>query len=120
MEKSDISFDNPGNANDYHNKDPQNTSEMMKKNLLMELAAQNKIIIDVDYKRKERDTLLMERGIQNKEIVSAKRAKKRLKTIFATKIHIYNSLFTEKLNKCNEEALFYNQSIADAQNEIKL
>merc|ERR1711920_599870 len=26
----------------------------------------------------------------------------------------------EKLNKCNEEVLFYNQSIADAQNEIKL
>merc|ERR1712113_78593 len=67
-----------------------------------------------------RDTLLMEIDIKNKEIVSAKRAKKSLKAIFATKIHVDDPLFTEKLNKCNEEVLFYNQSIADAQNEIKL
>ena len=32
---------------------------MTKKNLLMELAAQNKRISDLDYKRKERDALLM-------------------------------------------------------------
>ena len=120
MKNKDIRFDNPGNANDHHKKDPQNASEMMKKNLLMELAAQNKRISDLDYKRKERDTLLMEIDIKNKEIVSAKRAKKSLKAIFATKIHVDDPLFTEKLNKCNEEVLFYNQSIADAQNEIKL
>merc|ERR1712147_449120 len=48
------------------------------------------------------------------------RAKKSLKAIFATKIHVDDPLFAEKLNKCNEEVLFYNQSIADAQNEIKL
>merc|ERR1719494_768660 len=94
--------------------------EMMKKNLLMELAAQNKRISDIDYKRKERDTLLMEIDIKNKEIVSAKRAKKSLKAIFATKVHVDDPLFTQKLNKCNEEVLFYNRSIADAQNEIKL
>merc|ERR1719494_1468557 len=94
--------------------------EMMKKNLLMELAVQNKRISDLDYKRKQRDTLLMEIDIKNKEIVSAKRAKKSLKAIFATKVHVDDPLFTEKLNKCNEEVLFYNQSIADAQNEIKL
>merc|ERR1712228_670672 len=117
--KKDVRFDNPGNANDHHKKDPQNASEMMKKNLLMELAAQSKRISVLDYKRKERDTLLMEIDIKNKEIVSAKRAKKSLKAIFATKIHVDDPLFTEKLNKCNEEVLFYNQSIADAQNEIK-
>merc|ERR1712147_380988 len=120
MKNKDIRFDNPGNANDHHKKDPQNASEMMKKNLIMELAAQNKRISDLDYKRKERDTLLMEINIKNKEIVSAKRAKKSLKAIFATKVHVDDPLFTEKLNKCNEEVLFYNQSIADAQNEIKL
>ena len=54
--KKDIRLDNPENDNDYHKKDPQNTSEMMKKNLLMELAAQDKRISDVDHKRKERDT----------------------------------------------------------------
>ena len=43
-----------------------------------------------------------------------------MKAIFATKIHVDDPLFTEKLNKCNEEVLFYNQSIADAQDEIKL
>merc|ERR1712147_137556 len=120
IKKKDIRFDNPGNANDHHKKDPQNASEMMKKNLIMELAAQNKRISDLDYKRKERDTLLMEINIKNKEIVSAKRAKKSLKAIFATKVHVDDPLFTEKLNKCNEEVLFYNRSIADAQNEIKL
>ena len=36
MKKKDIRFDNPGNANDYHKNDPQNASEMMKKNLLIE------------------------------------------------------------------------------------
>ena len=118
--KKDIRFNDPGNANDYHKNDPQTASEMMKKNLLIELAAQKKRISDLDYKRKERDTLLMEIDIKNKEIVSAKRAKKSLKAIFATKIHVDDPLFTEKLNKCNEEVLFYNQSIADAQNEIKL
>merc|ERR1712083_1021505 len=118
--KKDIRFDNQGNANDYHKNELQNASEMMKKNLLIELAAQKKRISDLDYKRKERDTLLMEIDIKNKEIVSAKRAKKSLKAIFATKIHVDDPLFTEKLNKYNEEVLFYNQSIADAQNEIKL
>ena len=59
MMKKDIRFDNPGNANNYHKKDPQNSSEMMKKNLLTKLAAQNKRISDLDHKRKERDTLLM-------------------------------------------------------------
>ena len=93
---------------------------MMKKNLLMELAAQNKKINDVDHKRKERDTLLMEIEIKNKEIVSAKRAKESLKAILETKVHFDDPLFTEKLNKCKEEVLFYNQSIADEQNEIKL
>merc|ERR1712228_802383 len=48
--KKDIRLDSPENANDYHKEDPQNASEMMKKNLLMELAAQNKRISDVDYK----------------------------------------------------------------------
>merc|ERR1712083_414574 len=119
MKKKDIRFDNPGNANGYHKNDPQTASEMMKKNLLIELPAQKKRISDLDYKRKERDTLLMEIDIKNKEIVSAKRAKKSLKAIFATKVHVDDPLFTEKLNKCNEEVLFYNQSIADAQNEIK-
>ena len=57
MKKKDIRFDNPGNANDYHKNDPQNASEMMKKNPLMELFAEKKIISDLDYKRKERDTL---------------------------------------------------------------
>merc|ERR1712147_529150 len=66
---------------------------------------QNKRISDLDYKRKERDTLLMEIDIKNKEIVSAKRAKKSLKAIFATKVHVDAPLFTEKLNKCNEEVL---------------
>merc|ERR1719494_1326831 len=94
--------------------------EMMKKNLLMELAAQNKRISDLDYKRKERDTLLMEIDIKNKEIVSAKRAKKSLRAIFATKVHVDDPYRLKKLNKCNEEVLFYNQSIADAHNEIKL
>merc|ERR1712083_571854 len=118
--KKDIRFDNPGNANDYHKNDPQTASEMMKKNIFIELAAQKKRISDLDYKRKERDTLLMEIDIKNKEIVSAKRAKKSLKAIFATKVHVDDPLFTEKLNKCNEEVLFYNRSIADAHNEIKL
>ena len=31
MKKKDIRFDNPGNANDHKN-DPQNASEMTKKN----------------------------------------------------------------------------------------
>ena len=57
----------------------------------------------------------MEIDIQNKEIVSAKRTKKSLKA----KVHVDDRLFTEKLNKCNVEVLFYNQLIADAQNEIK-
>ena len=122
MKKNDSRFDNQGNANDFdnHKKNPQNTSELMKKNLLIELAAQNKRISDVDYKRKERDTLLMEIDTKNKEIVSAKKAKKSLKAIFATKVHVDDPLFTEKLNKCRKDVLFYNQTIADAQNEIKL
>ena len=53
MKKKDIRLDNPGNNNDYHKKDLQNTSEMMKTNLLMELAAQNKRLRDVDQKGKE-------------------------------------------------------------------
>merc|ERR1712083_696182 len=104
--KKDVRFDNPGNANDHHKKDPQNASEMMKKNLLMELAAQNKRISVLDYKRKERDTLLMEIDAKNKEIVSAKRAKKSLKAIFATKVHVDDPLFAEKLNRCNKEVAF--------------
>merc|ERR1712083_561993 len=120
MKKKDIRFDNPENANDYHKNEPQNASEMMKKNLLIELTAQKKRLSNLDYKRKERDTLLMEIDIKNKEIVSAKRAKKSLTAIFATKVHVDDPSFAEKLNKCNEEVLFYNQSIADAQNEIKL
>jgi uncharacterized membrane protein len=96
MKKKDIRFHNPGNVNDCHNmRDPQNASEMMKKNLLMELADQNKRISVLDYKRKERDTLLMEIDIKNKEIVSAKRAKKSLKAIFATKVHVDDPLFTK-------------------------
>ena len=37
----------------------------------------------------------------------------------AIKVHFDDPLFTEK-DKCNEEMLFYNRSIADAKNEIKL
>ena len=62
----------------------------------------------------------MEIDIKNKEIVSAKRVRKSLKVISATKVHVEDPLFTEKLNKCNKEVLFCNQLIADAQNEIKL
>ena len=53
MKKNESRFDNPGNANDfdYHKRNPQNTSELMKKNLSIELTAQNKRI-DADYKRK--------------------------------------------------------------------
>ena len=60
----------------------------------------------------------MEIEIKNKEIVSAKRAKKSLKAILATKVHFDDPLFTEKLNKCNEEVLFYNQSMAAEQNQM--
>ena len=62
----------------------------------------------------------MEIEIKNKEIVSAKRAKKSLKASLARKAHFHDLLFTKKLNKCNDEVLFYNQLTADAQNEIKL
>ena len=37
----------------------------------------------------------------------------------AIKVHFDDPLFTEK-HKCNEEMHFYNRSIADAENEIKL
>ena len=44
MREKDIRLDNLENANDfdYHREIPQNTSEFMKKNLLIELDAQGK------------------------------------------------------------------------------
>ena len=43
-----------------------------------------------------------------------------MKAIFSTKVHIEDPLFASKMDKFNEEVLFYNQSIKDAQNEIKI
>ena len=96
MKKNYSRFDNPGNANDfdYHKKNPQNTSELIKKNLLIQVDAQNKRICEVDYERKERNTLLMKIYTKNKEIVSAKKANKSLKAIFTTKEHVEDPLFT--------------------------
>ena len=99
---------------------PQNVSDLTKRNPIMELDAQSKGICHIDFKIKERDTFLMQIDTKNKEIVSAKKAKKSWKAIFATKVHFEDPLFTEQLSKCNEEVLFNNQSIEDAQNEIKL
>ena len=85
------------NANDFdcHKKDPQNVSNLMKKNLIMELDAKSKRISDMDYKIKERSSLLMEIDTNNKEIVSAKKAKKSLKALFATIVYVEDPLFTE-------------------------
>ena len=92
----------------------------MKRNLLKELDAQKKRISDIECKRKQQDELMIEINTKNKEIIEAKKAKKSLKAIFSTKVHIEDPLFASKMDKFNEEVLFYNQSIKDAQNEIKI
>ena len=43
-----------------------------------------------------------------------------MKVIFSTKVQFEDPLFASKMDKLNEEVLFYNQSIRDAQNEIKV
>lgn len=43
-----------------------------------------------------------------------------MKAIFSTKVHFEDPLFASKFDKLNEEVLYYNQSIRDAQNEIKI
>ena len=91
----------------------------MKRNLLREVDAQNKRTCEIENKRKQRDALVSEINTKSKEIATTKKAKKHLKEI-SKKVHCDVPLFVKKNEKLNEERLFYNQSIKDAQNEIKL
>ena len=58
VETKDSRLDNLGNANDFewHKKDPQHISELIKKHLLMVLDAQSKRTRHIDYKIKEKNT----------------------------------------------------------------
>jgi len=78
MEKKVTKLDKEGNTNDFNesNKEPINVSELMKRNLLKELDAQNKRICDIENTKKRRDTLMLEINTKNKEIATAKKAKK--------------------------------------------
>jgi len=110
--------DNNNHSNEC-NKEPSNVSELMKRNLLKELAAQNKRICDIENRRKKRDKLMLEIKTKNMEIATAKRSKKHLMEI-SKKIHSEDLSFVEKKDKLNEEMFFYNQSIKEAQSEIQL
>ena len=43
-----------------------------------------------------------------------------MKATFFTKVLLKDPLFTSKMDKLNEEVLFYSQSRKDAQNEIRI
>ena len=77
MEKKVTKLDKEGNTNDFNesNKEPLNVSELMKRNLLKELDAQNKRICDIENTKKRRDTLMLEINTKKKEIATAKKAK---------------------------------------------
>ena len=62
---------------------------------------------------------MLEINTKSKEIATAKKAKKHLKDI-SKKVKCNVPSSDEKNEKLNEEMLFYDQSIKDAQNEIKL
>ena len=121
MQEKAIKLDREDNTDNFNecNKELSNVSELMKRNLLKELDAQNKRICEIENKKKQRDALVLEINTKSKEIATAKKAKKHLKDI-SKKVKCDVHSFDEKNEKLNEEMLFYNQSIKDAQNEIKL
>ena len=97
-------MDNTNNFNKC-NKELSNVSELMKRNLLKELDAQNKRISEIENKRKQRDALVSEIHTKSKEIATTKKAKKHLKEI-SKKVHCDVPLFVKKNEKLNEERLF--------------
>ena len=120
-EKKATKLDKEDNTNHFNecSEEPTNVSELMKRNLLKELEAQSKRICDIENRRKKRDELMLEIKTKNMEIATAKKSKKHLMEI-SKKVHCEDLSFVEKKDKLNEKMFFYDQSIKEAQSEIKL
>jgi hypothetical protein len=82
-EKKATKLDREDNNNHFNecNKEPSNVSELMKRNLLKELDAQNKRICDIENRRKQRDKLMSKIRTKNMEKATAKKSIKHLMEI---------------------------------------
>jgi ubiquitin C-terminal hydrolase len=77
MQEKAIKLDREDNTDNFNecNKELSNVSELMKRNLLKELDAQNKRICEIENKKKQRDALVLEINTKSKEIALLKRPK---------------------------------------------